>query len=215
MRYFLYLLLFLPALASTQSVPVDGETHAFESITEIEASHIYQVRVERGDRSTVRIEATDNIRNELRISMKGTRLSLGMDPSMNFSSGNQYRDAEVKVFVTLPTLRKLRISGAAAADIRDIDQREDITIELSGAGRINMDGQAPEANLEVSGAGSLNAGKFRVARCRARLAGASSVDVEVTDSLTGKVSGAASLKYSGSPAKQDVDVSGAGRVRGN
>ncbi len=214
MRHLSLLLLLLPALAFAQSVPTDGSTHTFENISEIRASYTYQLVVEPGKASTVRIEAPEKIRDLLRASVRGRRLTLSMDPELTFSP-KEYGDVEVRVYVTVRSLRKIELSGAVRADVRELDEAGEVNVELSGAAQLEISGRADEADLRLSGAAKMDGKEFAVNRCKAVLSGAARADIRATESIRGAVSGAGSLNYTGQPREQNVDVSGAGSVRGN
>ena len=211
--YLLFTLFFLPTLIGAQDISFDGSVQDTEAITEIHASHIYRVKISYGAESTVRIEASEEIKPYMEVSLHNGKLKLGMDQRVNFGKRG-LRDAEIDVYVTLANLEVLRTSGASRVDANDIRSSDRLEIDMSGASRVDISGQAPSLRLELSGAANLDGDDLIVQRLHAQVSGAARGDITAKESITARVSGAGNLRYKGSPRERDIDTSGAGSVRG-
>ena len=216
MRLLLALLL-LPILLSAQTIPADGRVHTYSTFTEVQASHIYQVTITQGLEYTVQLEATEEIKPYLEAEVDRGQLSLRMDQRMNFMDNRKIgRNAKVIVRVTMPILKELEVSGAANVSVEEFEQPDqDMKIDLSGAGHLDISGSCRNLELELSGAGQLTGANFTAAKCEVDGSGAGQAKMRVTEAIAGKMSGAASLRYTGNPANRDVRTSGAGSISGH
>jgi hypothetical protein len=141
--------------------------------------------------------------------------------------------SKVKVYVTAPLYKKLDVSGACniIGDGR-LSQKEEIALEVSGAGDIRMDVNAPEVTARLSGSGNVNMSgetrqfKLRISgagdakcfdlrseRTNVDISGAGNAQVYASVELDAEVSGAGSVRYKGNAGKVNQQVSGAGSVK--
>jgi hypothetical protein len=139
---------------------------------------------------------------------------------------------KIKVYVTSPVYNDIDVSGASNINgVAKIVNTENMKLDVSGAGDINMDVNAPAISAEVSGAGAVNlkgetktfdltltgAGK---AHCyellsentKVDISGAGDADVYASVKLNAEVSGAGSVTYKGG-GTSNSHVSGAGSVK--
>ena len=187
----------------------------------------------------------DNLVKYLRVELHGDTLHIGLDPGMS------YQNASLRAEVTLPSLQALEVSGASTADVKGFASRDaldlqvsgggrislvnvsagDVTMDVSGAGRlsgrlaaqgvsgevsgagkVSLDGSASQAQLEASGAGHLDLGGLTLRDADLQLSGGASGTVRVTGTLNVEASGGAHLDYYGSPTVGRMDVSGGAQV---
>ncbi len=140
---------------------------------------------------------------------------------------------KIKVYVSTVVYNHIDVSGASSITGQNkIVNTEDMKLEVSGAGDINMDVTAPAVTAEVSGAGSVNLkGETKSfdleltgaskAHCfdllsektRVDISGAGDADVYASVKLDAEVSGAGSVKYKGGATSFNQHVSGAGSVK--
>lgn len=141
----------------------------------------------------------------------------------------------VDVFITLPELEDLTVSGSGGAeivdDIRDID---DLSFSVSGSGKIttagieadNLDcnisgsgnilirgaGSAGRGDISISGSGNYTGRDFEIDRLDVNISGSGSCICKAGDSLTARISGSGNVTYRGNP-RIDSRSSGSGRIR--
>lgn len=102
---------------------------------------------------------------------------------------------ENEVTVALPLLTNITINGAADADMKGYTAREDLTIQVNGAGDLDFSSLTlPNLNIQVNGAGDIDL---------------PSLDV---DKLKVEVSGAGDVVASGKAGKAEFSVSGVGGI---
>lgn len=176
---------------------------------------------------SVRVETDENIFNHLRVSVRDGELKVqSKDGSwLNPTDG-------VKIFVSLPVLKKLEVSGASTVKTEGkILQDEKLAIKLSGASEGNLDVRIPEIGVTASGASSITmSGESRdlvvdakgastfdgfdlkAENTRVDASGASTGNVFASINLKATASGASDVKYKGNP-KVIENTSGASSVK--
>ena len=199
------------------------ETGDFKGIS---AGGAFEVEVKIGPDTEVKVEADDNIMQYIETEVRGGVLRIETQDGINFN------DAHFKVYVTTPELNRVNSSGASHVVLKDpIRSKGRISLDVSGAGRINGSVDAPEVDAEVSGAAKIElSGKTRNYKARVSGSGdlrtselkSESTDVEVSGagnaqvhasvSLKANASGAGNIHYRGGAAVQQ-NTSGAGNVK--
>jgi hypothetical protein len=130
----------------------------------------------------------------------------GADFILNVSGASQATVTGLKVDkITMD------ISGASRAG-GDIDAAGDATLQASGASNINITGKAVEGDIESSGANTVNLAGFAVNDARVNISGASNATINATGAISGDVSGASRLYYTGDPSLGAVHTSGASSI---
>lgn len=117
-----------------------------------------------------------------------------------------------RVEVTLPNVASLRISGAGNVTYRDIDQDE-LSLDVSGAGTIEVTGKVNRLEADVSGAGCIAGYLLYATHGRLRVSGAGNIKATTTASVVARVSGIGKIRIGGNPPQRDTDVSGMGKIK--
>ena len=202
--------LLLPLLLAAQSIPVDDRVHLTENFTAVRAAYIYKVEIVDGERASVRIDASDNIRDKVDVSLQGETLRLKIEDW----TGNGRENTYVRVYLVVPDLREIDVAGAASVEVKEYQSTSPLEVSVAGAGRLRLEGSGEEADIKAAGAGRLDAEDYRLQRCKIDVAGAASAEVNVRDEVEGRASGASRLRVKGNPKQSDLRASGAARVRG-
>ena len=117
-----------------------------------------------------------------------------------------------RVEVTLPNVTSLRISGAGNVIYHDI-QQDELSLDVSGAGTIDVMGKVNRLEADVSGAGRIAAYPLSAAHGRLRVSGAGNIKATASESVVARVSGVGKIKIAGNPPQRDTDVSGIGKIK--
>ncbi len=106
---------------------------------------------------------------------------------------------------------KVELSGASRLTMRNISaQRFDM--DLSGASALELAGTAINGKIEASGASKFNLNAFKVSNVEVDLSGSTNGKLNVSERITGEMSGASKLYYMGG-ATTHVDMSGASSLK--
>ena len=139
----------------------------------------------------------------------------------------------VDVYITMPELNGLGVSGSGKVEIKDDLKSADLDLSVSGSGRIvtsgldinklgcsisgsgNIilgEGTAGKANLSISGSGNLSGDEVKITSFDVGVSGSGNCTCYVTGSLEASISGSGHVTYKGNPSI-DARVSGSGHVR--
>ncbi|MEX2589914.1 MAG: head GIN domain-containing protein, partial [Chitinophagales bacterium] len=190
-----------------------------EDFTEVEANGSLDIHISEGP-----FLLQSDGENEIEYSVKNNRLQIENKKQTGFF------DRQTKINLQMPELSELELNSVADASIKGFEnskmdmrisganncridiQVEELNLEINGAAKVNLEGESEKFYLEINGASKLNGTAFRTENAKVKIAGASKVDVWVTDKLDAKVSGASSLNYKGLPEIVS-DVSGFSSIK--
>lgn len=127
-------------------------------------------------------------------------------------STNVFGGALAEVTVVLPEVSGVRIKGAGKVTYHGFTQ-EELSIDITGSGDVDLEGNAERLDAEISGSGEVAAYRLNVKTARLRVSGSGDIRATVTQSVKARVSGSGKIKISGNPADRDTDVSGSGKIR--
>ncbi len=140
----------------------------------------------------------------------------------------------VNVYVTLPELEGLGVSGSGNAEIKDALRTDNLNLSVSGSGKIYTtditvttfdcsisgsgniilggSGSASKAEIGISGSGNYSGEPLKIGSAEIHISGSGNCRCNVTESLRASVSGSGNVTYDGNP-KIDAHVSGSGKIR--
>ncbi|MGA2407125.1 MAG: head GIN domain-containing protein [Bacteroidales bacterium] len=141
---------------------------------------------------------------------------------------------KVTVYITMPELKGLGVSGSGKAKIKDAVKTGDLNLSVSGSGRIYTadvvvstldcrisgsgdiifggNGNANKADISISGSGNYEGEPLKIKSAEIHISGSGNCSCNVIESLRASVSGSGNVTYEGNP-KIDAHVSGSGKVR--
>lgn len=205
--------------------PVVAREYSVAGFSGVDVSHAMKVVVTRGERFQVTVRIRQNLLPYVEVHKRGDILHVGMQ------SGHNYTGMDAEVRVVMPELRSFTLSGACegilegewqvpdiqvtlsgATCLKGAVTAEDGKIEVSGASSVSLRGSAHSLVAEASGASRLEMRDFTVDRLRVELSGASHGEMQVVKSLDAEASGASSFDYTGDPAVERSDTSGASSI---
>jgi hypothetical protein len=214
-------------IVSSQPLPEDATFSGlyFKSLGKVELT--------QGDRCSLRIETDEDTLKEIRTEISEGLLSIIYEPEMSdwmkLRSLGEKRPP--KYFLTMKEVKSLDLAGAgnlAAEEITGENLKitdgglgklhikglryQTLETDLSGLGKIVLDGEVQTQTVTLGGAGSYQADQLKSQEANVRLTGAGSATVWVEAQLIGRVSGAGSIRYKGSPTVEE-SVTGLGSIK--
>ncbi len=233
----------LPLSARTVANPElnakqETKEYKFSNFTGIDASWIYQVELVQAPRHAVRVDAPDYLMPFVNVDVRGGILVLSVgdlprDVRRRVENGSRN---QVRVYVSMPDLTVLRMSGAAKLTAKgDFSSRKNFEMRLSGATTVQgLSIKASDADIDASGAAKFDLeGKFDKMNVRGSgsLNAIIAADIKTTVlglsgatklSLKGKLgdvtlrgSGAANTELIGSIEELSAECSGAAKLSAN
>ena len=125
--------------------------------------------------------------------------------------GNIWTKSPLRIRISVADLKRLNLSGASKADLKNV-RTDNFELDLSGASKVQIEGEAATFIAEMSGASNLEADNFKTAKAHVDASGASRANVFVTEDLNAEASGASKISYAGNPKSIRDRESGASRV---
>lgn len=105
---------------------------------------------------------------------------------------------------------EINVSGSAKLNLQL--QADDVEAKISGVGSLDMDGSANSFDVKISGSGKIYADNFVVKKSTYSISGNATAYVNVTDTLSGNVSGLGKIYYRNQPLKIYSNISGIGKI---
>jgi len=196
--------------------PISGDrttlTPALAGFAGVEASGRWDSTVARGDAWRVELDVPVELADRLEARVEAGRLVLGFEGWLG-GCGDTDR-CRMTARITLPELREVHLSGATTVDFSGFDG-ERLTVETSGAGEVDGSlSRYDELDLTTSGAGDIDLDGVTATNAKVSVSGAGSIALRMAGGrLTGELSGAGRLRYSGAVSEESVSTSGAASVR--
>lgn len=224
---------------------VDDE-RAVGGFSSIDVSGSTDVRVHKAPQARVVVTTDSNLQEYFDASVRGSTLHLGWKPMTLVT-----RVTKLVVDVYLPELEGVDLSGSCdmvvegdfSGDSLEMDlsgsgsvsaaslRYGELSVEISGSGRVEaagslgevradlsgsgglaLEGKGDEMSLSVSGSGTVDADKFSCARVKVGISGSGDVAVFATETLDASMSGSGSVSYRGNP-RINSKSSGSGSMR--
>ena len=204
------------------------ETRNLSGFTKVNFGISGDLCINIGSEFKVVLEGDKSTLEDIETEVSGSKLVI-KDENWH-SHGNQ----KVTVYITMPELAGLGVSGSGKAEIKDAVKTGELDFSVSGSGRIvaadlalgklnvgisgsgdviiGGTGGAASADVSISGSGNYSGESLKIANADFHISGSGSCKCNVTDKLEASVSGSGNITYIGSP-KVDARVSGSGKVR--
>jgi hypothetical protein len=196
------------------------------SFTEVEADGNIKLIVSQGDLKPVKIEGDENLLQYIEVTQEGDRIKIQTKDGVNLIPSG-----DLNVYLSAPVYKSIEVSGSS--DIlgqNKISSAEELTLQASGAGDIQMEvdapkitsgisgsgsiklkGQTKDLSIDLSGAGHAYCYDLLTENTTVEISGVGSAQVYASVKLKADVSGAGNISYKGN-ASVSQDISGAGSV---
>ncbi len=174
------------------------------------------------------LEGTERVLENLVTEVKNGQLAIRTKRGFNFR-----RRDELRVYITMPGLERISLSGSAGIYAEGPIRTEKLAVNISGSGRVEIDDfSSSELNVNISGSGRLKLGgghsleksnivisgsgrveteSLPVNSVDANISGSGRCNLHVVDALNIRISGSGRVIYTGNPLV-DARISGSGRV---
>lgn len=204
------------------------ETRDLSGFTRVSFGVAGELYVNFGNEFKVVLEGEKDLLDEILTEVSGGKLVIKKE-NWRFNMNEK-----VTVYITMPELKGLGVSGSGKAEIKDAVKTENLDLSVSGSGKlftadiivadlkcgisgsgdiiIRGSGDATRADLSISGSGNYTGELLKLGAAQISISGSGSCSCNVTESLKASVSGSGNVTYLGDP-KVDARVSGSGHVR--
>ena len=205
---------------------IETETRDVRStFTGVKVSSGIDIILTQGNDQAVRVEADENIIENIVTKVESGVLKVYFDKSISFT-GNK------KVYVTMRDIEQLSTSSAgdiigtnllrcanlslrasSAGDIKIEIKADHVDVDISSSGDIDLSGECESMDARLSSAGDLNASDLKTREVDINVSSAGDASIYVTDRLDAKASSAGDIRYQGDPDYVNAYASSAGSIR--
>jgi hypothetical protein len=195
-----------------------SDQYGLTDFDELEVSGIFDVRITRGDQYAIELTGPESEKEKYKIDRQGSALVIDYEDDRGINWSRDFLSVdEIKINITMPNLEKIKAKGAGKINFKhfeaedlDIDivgavdvtgevDADDVTLHLSGASKLSLEGSGNNMDATVQGASSLRAFDFKVRNATIEVNGASSAKVNVTEHLEMEEGIASDIDYKGNP----------------
>jgi hypothetical protein len=209
----------------------DKETRDVKNFTKVSFGVAGNLYIKIGPEFKVVLEGEKRILDNVITEVSGSKLVIKNE---NWRMNNWRMDEKITVYITMPELNGLGVSGSGKAEIKDAFKTDDLNLSVSGSGKLyasevtvsNLDcsisgsgdislgsgGSSAKAGISISGSGNYFGESFKIGSAEIHISGSGNCECNVAESLRASISGSGNVTYGGNP-KLDAHVSGSGKVR--
>jgi hypothetical protein len=204
------------------------EARVVSDFTIVDIGIAGEVYLSQGSAFKLELEGDAELLEEIETIVSGETLKVRYPKA--FFQRNQ---SKVKVYITMPVIKGLNISGSARLTAETPVKTSAIDFNISGSGRVKINNLLAESvssrisgsggielggssniqelKVTISGSGSLNVLDLPCEKALITISGSGSCKVQVTDYLEARISGSGVVYYSGKP-QIEAKISGSGKV---
>lgn len=233
-RYLSFLLL-LPVVNSCEGwfQCVDGngrsatENRATSSFNAISHSGDYDVEVNYGATTTLKVTADDNLLEYIETFVRNNTLIIETDEDRCLNSQTPISisiqcpyidniiasgEGDLEMYDMVSDNLNITLSGTGDVDIYQALVNRDLSVVLSGVGDVYMVGKAYNSSYTMSGQGDIRAENLRSTNCNLVLSGTGNVHTYVYEYLSVLLSGSGNVYYYGNPVTVKERITGYGQI---
>jgi hypothetical protein len=184
-----------------------SETRKREAFNSVSTSGSNRIHITYGSVYEVKLRGSDNLISHFKTKVVDDELHLGYE-DFNVS------DDDIEVFVTLPVLRGVEMSGSGQVTINGaFPTQGSLEFQSSGSGALEVQDafQADAVDVTVSGSGKTDVQRIHSKTAEVQISGSGEVMVAPKEALKVSVSGSGKAYYTGNP-RIDSSISGSGEV---
>jgi hypothetical protein len=229
MRSFFYMLVILALASSCNYKTISGNGIVTEQVRDVKdfnsinVGGTFNVYLKKSNVFGLTIVADSNLMSVIKSEVTDSVLNIE-------SLKTIINSEELKLIVSSPDLKSINFSGAADIQGDTGLVYEALTLNISGAGKIDLNmhtrflkasvsgganiilsGTTNILDLSISGAGKIEAEKFVSKTCNIELSGLGEAQLNVSEKLDVIISGLGKVEYTGSPVVNQ-SISGGGKV---
>jgi len=202
-----------------------NESYEVSSFSNIQIGGAYEIFLIPSSDERVEVEIDDNLLEFLVVEVNGNTLDI-------HNSDRIYSERGIDITIYYNTIEDIRISGACEFSNEEPLVGEDLLIDMSGAGAVNLQLDVEDLRLDISGAGAVNLeGKTNSQKIRMSgaggykgfdlvsnsadivISGIGGADILVLEKLDAEISGLGGISYRGGAEDVQTNVSGLGTIQ--
>ena len=200
------------------------ERYDIGDFTSIEVDGGFNIRLEQHEVPHVQVSIDENLFDYIDIEKVNNDVNISSEKTLITDEG-------VNVVVFYNTIESVDIRGAARLTSEGVLKADDFSVNMSGAGVVDLEvdlkmleviisgagavklyGRTQVQEIDMSGAGGLEADDLISDECIIQISGVGGASINVLRKLDASVSGIGSITYKGDPIEVNTNVSGVGQI---
>ena len=183
---------------------ITTESRDVTDFNAVDVGGVFQVEVTAQKDFAVEVEADDNLLPYITTEVDGNVLKIQTDRRITATG-------PIHVRISAPDIENLDVSGAANVTLNGVDN-DSLSVDSSGASKVQLNGETQKLTVEVSGATKVDAEALKAGDADIDSSGASHVNVNASGEINADASGASKVVYTGSPVSVQKKTSGGASV---
>ena len=202
------------------------ETRSLSSFSRISVGQAIKLYIEKGNKESCVIETEGIDTKDVLTDVGGRTLRIRLDQN------RRWKNIDVVVRLTYTDVNAISISSAARVYNKGILQSDELEVEVSSAGKgeleVNVDeleieisssgsleitGTARYQDIDISSAGNLDAYDLKCEEVSASVSSAGKAKVQASKRIDAKANSAGSIRYKGNPDKTYVSANSGGSIK--
>lgn len=204
---------------------IQSQIRETSNFNKVDCSGTFHIFLTQGNETQVKVETDENLLPYIVTEVNGSTLDLKIKKDISVNPSKS-----IDVYISLPELDALNISGVCKAQSQNILQSEHLKISvsgtadmdlkisttslktaISGTAKMNLQGKATSAEFQISGSGNVMAGDLVADNTEAHISGMGKLHVNAQKELKVSISGMGKIWYKGNPAINE-SISGMGKI---
>jgi hypothetical protein len=185
------------------------EDYDISNVEEVYLEGPMNLNLEESTENSLEVQAASSSIEYIDVDEEGGILYIGYNPDfwMVFNPS-------ITINAELSNVKKITLEGAGTVDYQEIDQKE-LSVNIIGAGSVDLGGNVKDLDLSIEGAGSVSALELEADEAEVVISGAGSVELSVAQKLKGTINGSGSISYATDNDELEVEkeVNGLGTIQ--
>lgn len=185
------------------------------------------VTLVKGDEGTIKLTTDENLHEYIKITSENKVLTIAIKNNIGWLKTKK----GINVEVPFRDLTAITLTGSGDIVGKDTIEAEDLEINITGSGDVNLDvnatrvdakltgsgdgvlkGETTYFEVKVSGSGDFDATRLKSENTEAFVSGSGEASVYASKTLKARVNGSGDIAYAGNPEKVDSKISGSGDI---
>jgi hypothetical protein len=204
-------------ISAPQPAELSGERttrdYDYADFRGVEVSGQWQVTIERGDDWRVSVDMPAEVVDQIQVQRQADGDAVDLEGPWWLGEFDG-EEAALQATITMPALESVDVSGASFVAFSGFDGGT-LELDFSGAGQLRgTASRFDRLELDMSGASAIDLSEVPVTDANVDISGAGNIKLQMAGGrLTGDLSGASSLEYTGTVSEESIDKAGLVNVR--
>jgi hypothetical protein len=173
----------------------------------IKVTNSAAIDVQIGEKTSLSIEADDNILPLVTTNVSAGMLTVGSKDACSYSTRTP-----LKLTITVPSLEAVLVAGSGDITAKGLQEKH-FNVDVKGSGDIRLFGKSDKLTVTIAGSGNVNATELIATDANVSIKGSGDVKVHAAEKLNATIAGSGDIRYTGDPKDVTREVRGTGDIK--